>query len=124
MKTHTIPNPLTISLKVVGIAAFLMIMAAGAFAKEPPSAMTEFSKNIATVVEYPEFLKGEKTNQVIFADIVASCDENGILTVIDVKSESPGLNEYIKEKLNGQSVKTDPSLVGRELHFKLKFTLV
>jgi hypothetical protein len=124
MKTNSIPNPLTISLKVVGIAAFLMLAAAGAFAKEPPSAMTEFSKNIATVVEYPDFLKGEKTNQVIFAEIVAVCDTNGILTVLDVKSESQNLNIYIKEKLNGQAVKSDPSLVGRELHFKLKFTLV
>jgi hypothetical protein len=124
MKTNTIPNPMTISLKVVGIAAFLMIMAAGAFAKEPPSAMTDFSKNIATAVEYPEFLKDEKINQVIFADIVAKCDIHGILSIIDVKSESESLNAYIKTKLNGMSIETDPSLVGKELHFKLKFSLI
>jgi hypothetical protein len=124
MKTNTIPNPMTISLKVVSIAAFLMIIAASAFAKEPPHAMTEFSKNIATAVEYPEFLKGEKTNQVIFADIVATCDENGILSILNVKSESENLNAYIKSKLNGKSIEIDPSLVGKELNFKLKFSLI
>ncbi len=124
MKTRHIPNPLTISLRVVGVAAILMLAAAGAFAKEPPSVITEFSKIISTAVEYPEFLKSSGENQSHYADIKASCDENGKLTVIEVKSNSTLLSHYIKEKLDGKNVEIDTSLIGKELSFKMKFRLV